>query len=94
LRVGGQQVVVTIADSGPGIPDELLEHVFDPFITTKPRGSGLGLTISAGIVNAHRGKLRADNRPGGGALLTVEFPLAVPAEARKAVPGSQTNTHA
>ena len=71
--------VVQVADSGPGIPPELLEHVFDPFITSKPRGSGLGLTISAGIAATHRAKLRASNPPGGGALFTVEFPLATQA---------------
>ncbi len=74
---------VTVADSGPGIPPELLEHVFDPFVTTKPRGSGLGLTICAGIASAHRAKLRATNRPSGGALLIVDFPPAAPAEVSK-----------
>ncbi len=81
LAVGTDQFLVSVADSGPGIPPDLLEHVFDPFITTKPRGSGLGLSICAGIVAAHRAKLRAANRPGGGALLTVEFSIAVPIEA-------------
>jgi len=76
LTVSGEATVVHVADSGPGIPPELLEHVFDPFITSKPRGSGLGLTISAGIAAAHRAKLQASNPPGGGALFTVEFPLA------------------
>jgi signal transduction histidine kinase len=69
----------------------MLEHVFDPFITTKSRGSGLGLTISAGIAAAHRAKLRAINRPGGGALFQVEFPLATPAAAPKEVPDTGMN---
>ncbi|MGH7392648.1 MAG: sensor histidine kinase, partial [Candidatus Rokuibacteriota bacterium] len=81
LAAGSGQFLVTVADSGPGIPPELVDHVFDPFITTKPRGSGLGLTICAGIAAAHRAKLRAANRPAGGALFTVEFPIAVPIEA-------------
>jgi signal transduction histidine kinase len=76
-----EYVTVGVADSGPGIPPELLERVFDPFYTTKQRGSGLGLTICAGIATAHRAKLRAANRPGGGALFTVEFPVAVAVEA-------------
>jgi PAS domain S-box-containing protein len=67
---------VTVADSGPGIPPELLERVFEPFFTTKPKGSGLGLAISAGIAQAHGARLRAHNRPTGGAVFTVEFPLA------------------
>ena len=76
LTDSGQTTGVQVSDSGPGIPADLLDHVFDPFVTSKPRGSGLGLTISAGIAAAHRAKLRASNPPGGGALFTVEFPLA------------------
>ena len=69
-------VTVTVSDSGPGIPAELTERVFEPFFTTKARGSGLGLAISAGIAQAHGARLRADNRPAGGAIFTVEFPVA------------------
>ncbi len=69
-------VRLTVADTGPGIPPELLERVFEPFFTTKPRGSGLGLAVSSGIAQAHGAKLRAHNRPAGGAVFTVEFPLA------------------
>ncbi len=69
-------VTVAVSDSGPGIPPELLERVFEPFFTTKARGSGLGLAISAGIAQAHGARLRADNRPAGGAIFTVEFPVA------------------
>jgi signal transduction histidine kinase len=76
IEVAGtdNHVSVGVADSGPGIPPELLERVFDPFFTTKQRGSGLGLTICAGIAAAHHAKLRAANRPGAGAVFTVEFP--------------------
>jgi signal transduction histidine kinase len=76
VTVSGKATVVHVVDSGPGIPAELLEHVFDPFVTSKPHGSGLGLTISAGIAAAHRAKLLPSNLPGGGALFTVEFPVA------------------
>jgi PAS domain S-box-containing protein len=69
-------VTVTVTDSGPGIAPELLERVFEPFFTTKARGSGLGLAISAGIAQAHGARLRVHNRPTGGAVFTVEFPLA------------------
>jgi two-component system sensor histidine kinase HupT/HoxJ len=69
-------VTVTVTDSGPGIAPELLERVFEPFFTTKARGSGLGLAISAGIAQAHAARLRVHNRPAGGAVFTVEFPLA------------------
>jgi PAS domain S-box-containing protein len=70
------QVTVSVADSGPGIAPELLERVFEPFFTTKARGSGLGLAISAGIAQAHGARLRVHNRPAGGAVFNVEFPLA------------------
>jgi PAS domain S-box-containing protein len=86
-----EQVIVTIADSGPGIPSALLEHVFDPFITTKPRGSGLGLTISAGIARTHQATLRADNRPDGGAKFTIVFPVATPPVSRTEVRGTGIN---
>lgn len=81
LTTAGDQVTVAVADSGPGISSEVLDRVFDPFITTKPHGSGLGLAICAGIATAHRAKLRAANRAAGGALLTAEFPLAIAAQA-------------
>jgi PAS domain S-box-containing protein len=76
VTLSDSHVTVTVADSGPGIPPELLERVFEPFFTTKARGSGLGLAISAGIAQAHGARLRAGNRPVGGAIFTVEFPLA------------------
>jgi hypothetical protein len=68
-------VLVAVADNGPGILPELLERVFEPLFTTKPRGSGLGLAISSGIAQAHGARLRAANRSTGGAILTVQFPL-------------------
>jgi PAS domain S-box-containing protein len=73
---GETHVLVAVADSGPGIRADLLERVFEPLFTTKARGSGLGLAISSGIAQAHGARLRAGNRPTGGAIFTVEFPLA------------------
>ena len=75
------ETVVTVADTGPGIPAELLDQVFEPFFTTRQRGSGLGLTICAAIATSHRAKLRAANRHDGGAAFTVEFPAVVAVEA-------------
>ena len=67
-------------DNGPGIPEEHLGRLFEPFFSTKPvgQGTGLGLSISYGIVERHGGKLSAANLPGGGA----EFILALPVESR------------
>jgi PAS domain S-box-containing protein len=76
LTRGETHVTVAITDSGPGIPPELLERVFEPFFTTKARGSGLGLAIAASIAQAHGARLRSNNRPGGGAIFTLEFPVA------------------
>ncbi|HEV8587094.1 MAG TPA: ATP-binding protein [Methylomirabilota bacterium] len=68
-------ITVAVGDTGPGIPPDLLERIFEPFFTTKQRGSGLGLAISAGVAQAHGARLRAANRPEGGAVFSVEFPL-------------------
>jgi len=80
LAAGADRVTVAVVDTGAGIPADLLQQVFDPFFTTKLHGSGLGLTICASIVQAHGARLAATNRPAGGAVFTVEFPL-VTAEA-------------
>ena len=73
------RAIVAVVDTGPGVPPELLERVFDPFFSTKERGSGLGLAICASIAQTHGARLKAANREGGGAVFTVDFPLAVAA---------------
>jgi signal transduction histidine kinase/CheY-like chemotaxis protein len=71
------RVVVTVADSGPGIAPADLERVFEAFYTTKPagQGTGLGLAICRQIVEGHEGRIRAENRPGGGVCFVVELPV-------------------
>lgn len=71
-------VDVSIADTGVGIPRELMEKIFDPFFTTRSMGTGLGLPISVQIVRDAGGVITAKNNPGGGATLRVSLP--VPAE--------------
>lgn len=56
---------IIISDSGPGIPDEIREHIFEPFMTTNPNGTGLGLAISKRIVIAHKGNIFVESFPGG-----------------------------
>jgi signal transduction histidine kinase len=60
-----RQVEVSVADSGPGIPKELLERIFQPFFTTKNNGTGLGLAITKRIITAHKGTIRVNSFPGG-----------------------------
>ncbi|WP_284615135.1 sensor histidine kinase [Aquabacterium humicola] len=81
-RGAGDRVVLTVSDSGPGIRADILARLFEPFVTSKPAGAGLGLglVISAQLVRAAGGTLRAANRPDGGACFTVELPGGVPEE--------------
>jgi signal transduction histidine kinase len=76
-RRDGDAAVVTISDTGPGIPADVIGRVFDPFFTTKPvgEGTGLGLSISYEIVKKHGGEVRAEAPAGGGAVFTVRLPL-------------------
>ena len=74
LRKG--HVVIRVADNGPGIPKEDLEHIFDPFYTRKKKmGLGVGLSVCHDIVKSHGGTITAENGPGGGAVFTITMPL-------------------
>ena len=67
-------VEVSFCDTGPGIPPDLCQQIFNPFFTTKKTGVGLGLAIVSKIVDEHRGQLREDGRPGRGACFYVFLP--------------------
>jgi PAS domain S-box-containing protein len=69
-------VIVKISDSGNGIRPELMETVFDPFQTTKPKGIGIGLSICKSILEAHDGKILVDNTKSGGAVFSLILPIA------------------
>src|SRR5438128_822173 len=69
-------VEIAVADSGPGVPAELRARVFEPFFTTRPRGTGLGLAVARQIVEAHGGRIEVGERTGGGARFTLRLPAA------------------
>jgi signal transduction histidine kinase len=72
---GGKWLTLTVADTGGGLPAGLGEQIFEPFVSTKETGLGLGLSICKRIVEAHDGEIRAANLPEGGAVFTVRLPV-------------------
>ena len=71
----GPTVLITVADSGPGIPPEVMDRIFSPFFTTKPQGSGLGLAIVRKIVDAHDGRIDVGGGRDGGTMFRVTLPV-------------------
>ncbi|MEQ1503009.1 MAG: ATP-binding protein [Myxococcota bacterium] len=67
----GRGIVLLVEDDGPGIPDDRKNEVFQPFITTKPRGTGLGLAVARQILRDHHGRIWVEDRPGGGTRFLV-----------------------
>ena len=86
LEAGEGNAVLTMRDQGPGIPDSKTEAIFSRFYSERPKTeafgqhSGLGLSISRSIIEAHGGSLTAANHPGGGAEMTITLPLAATAQ--------------
>ncbi len=78
----GDGVVITVTDSGPGIPAELREAIFEPFFTTKEEqhGTGLGLAVARTIVDRHGGSLTLNPNSSHGAEFIVRLPLEAPEE--------------
>ncbi len=73
----GDQVVLAVEDVGPGIPEALKSRIFEPLVSTKPQGTGLGLAVSYNIINAHHGQLQlAEPRRGTGAAFHIVLPRA------------------
>jgi signal transduction histidine kinase len=76
-----QRLVISVSDSGVGLPHNQVDHIFDAFFTTKPHGIGMGLRISRSIIESHGGRLWAtDNSPRGASFY---FTLPVPVEAQE-----------
>lgn len=78
-RPHGERLHLQVQDDGPGIPADLRERVAEPFVTTKVKGTGLGLSVVKRVVETHGGTLAFGDAPGGGALVTIELPVAGPA---------------
>src|SRR5256886_16547674 len=83
----GDSVSVSVSDTGSGIAQEHIQRIYDPFFTTKTtpkegqnRGTGLGLSVTYGIIQEHSGKIRVESHPGSGTTFYLDFPLT-----RKAV---------
>jgi len=76
LGVESDNVILKVADQGPGIPEESISHIFDPFFTTKPvgEGSGLGLSVVHGIMQSHQGSIMVTPNTPTGTIFTLQFP--------------------
>lgn len=72
-------IVLAIKDEGPGIPEDIMPRLFDPYFTTRPDGTGLGLAVAERIVTDHGGSILATSGPGIGTIMTVRLPEACPA---------------
>ena len=73
--VNQHMMLIRVSDNGPGIPEEFIEQVFDPFFTTRAAGTGLGLAVLASVVERHGGTVHATNRESGGAQFTILLPV-------------------
>ena len=71
------ELAVTITDNGPGIPAKALPHIFEPFYTTKPTGTGLGLAVVQGIIKEHRGRVHVESKNGHGTSIRIYLPITV-----------------
>jgi len=69
-----QETAIEIGDTGPGIPAKVMHNIFNPYYSTKPRGTGLGLPITNRIIKAHKGKIEIRNREAGGVIFTIKLP--------------------
>ena len=71
----GAHVVITVRDAGAGIAPDVLAHIFDPYVTTKPGGTGLGLAIARQTMAAHGGDISATSAPGAGTEMRLRLPI-------------------
>lgn len=72
----GEKIEIRVADTGPGLPEQVRDRLFEPFVTTKPDGMGVGLSVCRTIVEAHGGQLSGEDRAGGGTVFRLTIPVA------------------
>ncbi|HEX7978178.1 MAG TPA: ATP-binding protein [Gemmatimonadaceae bacterium] len=89
----GSHVCFSVRDSGTGIPDALIESLFEPFVTTKPEGLGLGLSIARTVVDTHGGRIWAENEEGSGARISFLLPTAPASEEPVRLPEHSYDVH-
>jgi signal transduction histidine kinase len=77
VSIQGERLVVEVSDTGCGVEQEALGKIFEPFFSTKQRGTGLGLSIVRGIIEAHKGTIRARSSVGKGTTFTISLPIGV-----------------
>jgi two-component system sensor kinase FixL len=87
---GGGMVQISIADTGPGINEDVAGQLFQPFVTTKQKGMGVGLSISRTIVETHGGRIWVEPKPGGGTLM--HFTLRSITEEEEAADDDETDS--
>ena len=75
-ELAGETVRLSVSDNGSGFPEELMARIFEPYVTTKVRGTGLGLAMVKKIIDEHHGSVAIENRPSRGASVSVLLPLA------------------
>jgi C4-dicarboxylate-specific signal transduction histidine kinase len=75
-RLRNGRAELAVRDNGPGLDPEIAARVFEPFVTTRPDGLGMGLAVCRAIAEAHAGHLRAEAAPGGGMEVTLSLPVA------------------
>ncbi|MGE5257230.1 MAG: two-component system sensor histidine kinase NtrB [Hyphomicrobiales bacterium] len=78
IRTDGNRVIIDMDDEGHGIPEDLLDKIWEPFFTTKDKGTGLGLGIVKNIIESHGGGIRIANRDPRGARVTIDLPITPP----------------
>ena len=76
----GKTLFIRLSDNGPGIPESILDEVFQPFFTTKEEGTGLGLSIAARIIEQHGGSLELISKEGEGTTFIITLPVVTPVE--------------